>query len=169
MLSGGLKAVFLLNTEPALDSANAGAEQALAGAEMVVTLSPFKTNLACSDVILPITPFSETSGTFVNAEGLAQSFHAVVKPQGEARPAWKVLRVLANLLGVAGFDFETSQDVLKAAQALPLNLNNSTTAAVDVSRTAGTPVTAAIYQLDGLVRRASSLQLTADARVEVSA
>jgi NADH-quinone oxidoreductase subunit G len=169
MLAGGLKAVFLLNTEPALDSANAGAEQALAGAEMVVTLSPFKTNLACSDVILPITPFSETSGTFVNAEGLAQSFHAVVKPQGEARPAWKVLRVLANLLGVAGFDFETSQDVLKAAQALPLNLNNSTHAAVDVSRTAGTPVTAAIYQLDGLVRRASSLQLTADARVEVSA
>jgi NADH-quinone oxidoreductase subunit G len=169
MLSGGLKTVFLLNTEPALDSANAGAEQALAGAEMVVTLSPFKTNLACSDVILPITPFSETSGTFVNAEGLAQSFHAVVKPQGEARPAWKVLRVLANLLGVAGFDFETSQDVLKAAQALPLNLNNSTHAAVDVSRTAGTPVTAAIYQLDGLVRRASSLQLTADARMEVSA
>ena len=170
MLAGGLKAVFLLNTEPALDSANAGAEQALAGAEMVVTLSPFKTNLACSDVLLPIAPFTETSGTFVNAEGLAQSFHAVVKPQGEARPAWKVLRVLANLLGVSGFDFETSQDVLKAAQALPLNLSNQTQAKVDVSRSAGTPATASIYQLDGLVRRASSLQLTADARAqEVSA
>jgi NADH-quinone oxidoreductase subunit G len=170
MLAGGLKAVFLLNTEPGLDSANAGAEQALAGADMVVTLSPFKTNLACSDVLLPIAPFTETSGTFVNAEGLAQSFHAVVKPQGEARPAWKVLRVLANLLGVEGFDFETSQDVLKAAQSLPLNLSNKTQAAVDVSRTAGTPATASIYQLDGLVRRASSLQLTADARaVEVLA
>jgi NADH-quinone oxidoreductase subunit G len=170
MLAGGLKAVFLLNTEPGLDSANAGAEQALAGADMVVTLSPFKTNLACSDVLLPIAPFTETSGTFVNAEGLAQSFHAVVKPQGEARPAWKVLRVLGNMLGVSGFDFETSQDVLKAAQALPLNLSNQTQAKVDVSRTAGTPATASIYQLDGLVRRASSLQLTADARaVEVLA
>ena len=64
-----------------------------------------------ADVLLPIAPFTETSGTFVNAEGRVQSFHGVVKPLGEARPAWKVLRVLGNLLGLAGFDFETSDEV----------------------------------------------------------
>jgi NADH-quinone oxidoreductase subunit G len=82
---------------------------------MVVTLSPFKANMAFSDVLLPIAPFTETSGSFVNAEGRLQSFHAVVRPLGETRPAWKVLRVLANLLDVPGFDFETSQDVLARA------------------------------------------------------
>ena len=83
---------------------------------MVVTLSPFKANLEFSDVLLPIAPFTETPGTFVNAEGRVQSFHAVVKPLGEARPAWKVLRVLANLLGLPGFDFESSHDVLADAR-----------------------------------------------------
>ena len=84
---------------------------------MVVTLSPFKANLAISDVLLPIAPFTETSGSFVNAEGRVQGFHAVVKPLGETRPAWKVLRVLANLLGVPGFDFESSTDVLASRAA----------------------------------------------------
>ena len=90
--------------------------RALAQAEMVVTLSPFKANLEFSDVLLPIAPFTETPGTFVNAEGRVQSFHAVVKPAGETRPAWKVLRVLANLLGLPGFDFESAQEVLAAAR-----------------------------------------------------
>ena len=67
-------------------------------------------------MLLPIAPFTETSGTFVNAEGRVQSFHAVVKPLGETRPAWKVLRVLANLLGLPGFDFESSQDVLASSR-----------------------------------------------------
>ena len=165
MLGGSLKAVLLLNNEPEWDSA-AGqqAAQALAQAEMVVTLSPFKTNLAFSDVLLPIAPFTETSGSFVNAEGRLQSFHAVVKPWAETRPAWKVLRVLGNLLGLPGFDFETSQEVLAVATAKPANLSNATQAAINVAATSAEPVTAAIYQLDGLVRRAPSLQLTADAR-----
>ncbi|MDB5900030.1 MAG: nuoG, partial [Ramlibacter sp.] len=117
MLAGGLKAVFLLNNEPEYDSA-AGARAAagLAGAEMVVTLSPFKANLEFSDVLLPIAPWTETPGTFVNAEGRVQSFHAVVKPLGEARPAWKVLRVLGNMLGVPGFTYESAQQVLLAAR-----------------------------------------------------
>ncbi len=80
-----------------------------------MTLSPFKANMEISDVLLPIAPFTETSGTFVNAEGRVQSFHAVVKPLAETRPAWKVLRVLANLLGVQGVDYESSQDVLTTA------------------------------------------------------
>jgi len=165
MLAGGLKAVVLLNTEPEFDSA-AGAEAAktLAQAEMLITLSPFKANMAFSDVLLPIAPFTETSGSFVNAEGRLQSFHAVVKPLGETRPAWKVMRVLANLLGLPGFDFETSQDVLAKATATAPVLSNATSATLRMAGEAADPVVASIYQLDGVVRRAPSLQLTADAR-----
>lgn len=172
MIAGGLKATILLNNEPALDSA--AGQQALQGlnkSEMVVTLSPFKTNLDISDVLLPIAPFTETSGSFVNAEGRVQSFHAVVKPLGETRPAWKVLRVLANLLGVQGVDYESSQDVLRTAigadttQVPAQVLSNATKTAIQVpAGPVAEPVVASIYQLDSIVRRAPSLQLTADAR-----
>ncbi|CAN7346976.1 NADH-quinone oxidoreductase subunit NuoG [Polaromonas sp. LjRoot131] len=172
MLDGQLKAVILLNNEPEFDSAaGARAKSTLNAAQMVVTLSPFKANMGFSDVLLPIAPFTETPGTFVNAEGRMQGFHAVVKPLGDTRPAWKVLRVLANLLDLPGFDFESSQDVLKqvagadAAQLPADKLGNGTQAAIDLSAApAQAPAVASIYQLDGLVRRATSLQLTADAR-----
>lgn len=170
MLAGGVKAAVLLNVEAGADTAAPGS--ALSQADMVVTLSPFKTNLDVSDVLLPIAPFSETSGSFVNAEGRLQSFHAVVKPLGETRPAWKVLRVLANLLGLPGFEQESSQAVL--AKALPGvesgavvpagRLNNGTSAAIDTGAAQGKPCVAAIYELDALVRRSPSLQATADAR-----
>lgn len=169
MLLGGLKAAILLSTEPEFDSAVGSA--GLAKAELVVTLSAFKANMEFSNVLLPVAPFTETSGTFVNAEGRVQSFHAVVKPQGEARPAWKVLRVLANLLGLAGFEYESSQDVLIAAVGADVSqvpaqiLSNTTAIAVQLPTVPATePVVASIYQLDGIVRRATSLQLTADAR-----
>jgi NADH-quinone oxidoreductase subunit G len=174
MLGGALKAVILLNNEPEFDSAAGSLAKAnLMGAQMVVSLSPFKANMAFSDVLLPIAPFTETSGTFVNAQGLAQSFHAVVKPLGETRPAWKVLRVLANLMGLPGFDYESSTDVLKqlsgdgasnAYSVDPALLSNQTAALVDRSPSTVDPVVARIYALDGTVRRASSLQLTADAK-----
>jgi NADH-quinone oxidoreductase subunit G len=166
----GLKAVLLLNTEPVFDSAaGVAAADVVGNAQMVVTLSPFKANLEFSDVLLPIAPFTETPGTFVNAEGRLQGFHAVVKPQGETRPAWKVLRVLANLLGLPGFAFESTADVLATIGdkgALPANaLSNATSAgAVASNGAAVAPVVASIYQLDSIVRRAPSLQLTADAR-----
>jgi NADH-quinone oxidoreductase subunit G len=170
MLGGALKAAVLLNTEPEHDSA--AGQAGLSAAQMVVTLSPFKCNMDVSDVLLPIAPFTETSGSFVNAEGRLQSFHAVVRPLGETRPAWKVIRVLGNLLGLAGFDAESSQAVL--ATALPgldsgacvdaSRLSNVSTAAVDLTPAGVPPCVASIYQLDGLVRRASSLQLTNDAR-----
>lgn len=170
MLAGGLKAVLLLNVEPGLDTV--GSAQGLQTAEMVVTLSPFKTNLDISDVLLPIAPFTETSGSFVNAEGRLQSFNAVVKPLGETRPAWKVLRVLGNLLGLRGFEQESSQAVL--ASALPgvengalvsrSQLSNNTHAEVVLAPAVAAPCVASIYQLDALVRRAPSLQATADAR-----
>ena len=178
MLSGKLKAVVLLNTEPEFDSApGKAALAAMNVAQMVVTMSPFKCNLDISDVLLPIAPFSETSGTFVNAEGRIQSFHAVVKPLGETRPAWKVLRVLANLLDLRGFDFESSQSVLQhfvdtTSQFVPIDRLNNTVSELETSVAAtaviqkplAKPAVASIYQLDGLVRRATSLQLTADAR-----
>ncbi|MDL5035279.1 NADH-quinone oxidoreductase subunit NuoG [Comamonas resistens] len=171
MIDGGLKAAILLNNEPEFDSA--AGKAAVAGlnkAQMVVTLSPFKANMEFSDVLLPIAPFTETSGSFVNAEGRLQSFHAVVKPLADARPAWKVLRVLANLMGVQGVDYETSQDVLAAATAgaeqVPANvLSNAAKAVSEVpAGNVAAPVVASIYQLDSIVRRATSLQLTADAR-----
>ncbi len=174
MLTGGLKAALLLNTEPEFDSAAGPAAAApLDAAAMVVTLSPFKANMAFSDVLLPIAPFSETSGSFVNAEGRLQGFHAVVKPAGEARPAWKVLRVLANLLDLPGFEQESSRDALALvglAQAeggtlvAAEKLGNQTSASIDLAPADGEPCVASIYQLDALVRRAGSLQLTADAR-----
>ena len=172
MLAGGLRAALLLNCEPGADSAPAD----LSACEMVVTLSPFKANMDISDVLLPIAPFTETSGSFVNAEGCVQSFHAVVRPLGDTRPGWKVLRVLGDLLGLQQPAYETSPEVL--AQALgagvtdrvPENrLSNRTSARADVRAHAGSVPYVGIYQLDGIVRRAPSLQLTADAREGASA
>ncbi|MES2978100.1 MAG: NADH-quinone oxidoreductase subunit NuoG [Pseudomonadota bacterium] len=179
MLEGQLKAVLLLNNEPAFDSAaGASAAAAIGTAQMVVTLSPFKCNMAFSDLLLPISPFTETPGTFINAEGRIQSFHAVVKPLGETRPAWKVFRVLANMLGLKGFDYESSIEVLaKVFGGVPTGaeasmthvaadvLGNGTSAPIVFSGGAlPRPAVASIYQLDSIVRRAPSLQLTADAR-----
>lgn len=172
MLDGQLKALILLNNEPEFDSAaGARAKTSLNSAQMIVTLNSFKTNMSFSDVLLPIAPFTETPGTFVNAEGRVQSFHAVVKPLAQTRPAWKVLRVLANLLDLPGFDFESSQDVRRqipdadADQVPAHRLGNASQGELLVSGApAPVPAVASIYQLDGLVRRATSLQLTADAR-----
>ena len=172
MLAGGLRAALLLNCEPGADSAPAD----LSACEMVVTLSPFKANMDISDVLLPIAPFTETSGSFVNAEGCVQSFHAVVRPLGDTRPGWKALRVLGDLLGLQQPAYETSPEVL--AQALGAGvtdrvpdsrLSNRTSARADVRAHAGSVPYVGIYQLDGIVRRAPSLQLTADAREGASA
>ena len=167
MARGGLKAALLLHTEPHADMAHgAVAVQALEKAEMVVTLSSFKTNMSFSDVLLPVAPFTETAGTFINTEGRAQSFHGVVKPLGETRPAWKVLRVLGSMLHVPGFEFETIEEV--RAKAIPANiasrLSNACDVAIDLTPASEKPEVASIYQLDSLVRRAPSLQLTADAK-----
>ncbi len=167
MLGGGLKAALLLNCEPGPDTGGVS----LSGCDMVVTLSPFKCNLDVSDVLLPIAPFSETSGTFVNAEGRVQSFHAVVRPLADTRPGWKVLRVLADMLDVPQAAFETSQDVLTAALSAAGGepsgagrLSSRTTASIQVEATSSVLQPVGIYQLDSIVRRAPSLQLTADAR-----
>jgi NADH-quinone oxidoreductase subunit G len=124
-----------------------------------------------ADVLLPIAPFTETAGSFVNAEGRLQTFNGVVQSAGQTRPAWKVLRVLGNLLGLQGFNHETTDEVraeaLGDATRLSARLDNASTAVIDVAaapaglqRLADVP----IYATDPLVRRATSLQLTADAK-----
>jgi len=175
MLTQPMKALLLINVEPTFDAADpSAANAALASAGLVVALTPFKdAAVENADVLLPIAPFTETSGTFVNAEGRAQSFAGVVKPLGDTRPGWKVLRVLGNLLGLSGFDFESSQQVL--AEALPGELadqlsNDAAIAAQPESSGSGREPSferladVPLYATDALVRRAPSLQLTADAR-----
>ncbi len=177
MLGQPMKALLLLNVEPVLDAADASAaRKALAGSGLVVALTAFKDAAAdVADVMLPIAPFTETAGTIVNAEGRVQGFHGVVKPLGDARPGWKVLRVLGNLLGLPGFDFETSEAVRAEAlgdeAALAARLDNTTVAPPKpaepaaprggLERLADVP----IYATDALVRRAPALQATHDARV----
>jgi NADH-quinone oxidoreductase subunit G len=168
------KAYVLLNAEPELDAANPQqARAALDGAEMVVVMSAFKHGFDYADVLLPIAPFSETAGTFVNCEGRAQSFNGTVKPLGEARPAWKVLRVLGNLLGVDGFDYDTSEAVRDAALGKGVTdvsgkLNNigKTTIQAAAYGNAGAlerVTDVPIYFTDAIARRSEPLQRTADA------
>ena len=172
MLAQPRKAYLLLNVEAELDTQNS--QQAMAAmhaADMVVALSAYKHQAAeYADVLLPIAPFSETSGTFVNAEGRVQSFRGAVKPLGEARPAWKVLRVLGNLLNVAGFDFDSSEavrDEVLAGVDVSNKLNNNlqgytaqpAPAVSGLQRIADVP----IYATDAIVRRSAPLQATQDA------
>jgi NADH-quinone oxidoreductase subunit G len=157
-----------------LDSADAQtAVRVLATADMVVSLSPFSANVEHADVLLPIAPFTETAGSFVNAEGRVQSFHGVVKPLGDARPGWKVLRVLGNLLGLEGFSQESVEEVRAEAlgdvTAIASRLSNAGAmpgGGVLVSNGSGLQRLAdvPIYSADAIVRRAASLQHTADAR-----
>lgn len=179
ILSGTQRALVVLNAELELDCYDsAQAKAALTAAETVVVLSAFKSAgaLEYADVLLPVSPFAETSGTFVNTEGRVQSFNAVSRPKGDSRPAWKVLRVLGNLLEIPGFDQDSSEAVKK--QVLGLNsdvsskLSNGIKGVVvsvidsvkGFTRVADVP----IYAADALVRRSSSLQKTRDAQQPVA-
>ena len=99
MLADPRRAYLLLHAEPEFDCANpVAARAALEKADFVVVMSAFRQSAAYADVLLPAAPFAETPGTFVSCEGRVQSFHAVVYPRGDTRPAWKVLRVLGTML-----------------------------------------------------------------------
>jgi len=173
MLDEPRRAYVLLHAEPEFDCANpVAARAALDGAELVVVMSPFAHGATYADVLLPVAPFTETAGTFVNCEGRAQSFNGVVKPLGETRPAWKVLRVLGSMLGLPGFGFESIDEVraeiVPAAEAIAGRLSNATSAPVARPGTQPAPLERVadvpIYFADPLVRRAESLQMTADAK-----
>ena len=175
VLSGDRRAVLLMNIEPDLDLPNPQlARAALAKAGTVIALSAYKSAdlLEVADVILPITPFTETVSTFVNIEGRAQTVQPSVKPLGDSRPAWKVLRVLGGLLGLDGFLFNLPEEVL--GEALPENycarLSNSSSSN-SISNGNLAPFDGLerlsdvnIYAGDQIVRRASALQHTRDAK-----
>ncbi|MEV8472010.1 NADH-quinone oxidoreductase subunit NuoG [Ralstonia sp. UNC404CL21Col] len=178
MLAQPRRAYVLLGAEPEFDTANpVQARAALDQADTVIVLAPFASRAALeyADVLLPTAPFTETSGTFINCEGLPQSFNGVVRGLGDSRPAWKVLRVLGNLLNVSGFEYDSSEVVRDEVLAKPVSerLSNATTAqtaapaaaAAGIERLADVP----IYHADPIVRRAGSLQLTAAARAAVRA
>jgi NADH-quinone oxidoreductase subunit G len=170
------KAYLLLNVEPEFDCANpVAARAALDSADFVVVLSPFRHGLEYADAILPVGPFTETAGTFVNCEGRPQPFNGVVKPFAESRPAWKVLRVLGSTLGLQGFNFESIDDVrtlLPTAADVQANLANDTRVEIakPAARAAGLERVAdvPIHFADPLVRRSPPLQLTADAKPPVA-
>ncbi len=160
------KALLLLNIDAHLDLANPNLAK---DKQFIVNLTSFKSDIG--DVLLPIVPFTETAGTFVSTEGRVQGFHATVRPLGDARPAWKVLRVLGTMLGLPGFEFETAEQVRDAClagrdvQTLLSNKidfehkeakNNSS----GIQRIADVP----IYFTDPLVRRSAPLQRTRDAQ-----
>ncbi|MFM7484844.1 MAG: NADH-quinone oxidoreductase subunit NuoG [Burkholderiaceae bacterium] len=171
------KAYLVLHAEPALDCANPQqARAALDQAEMVVVMSPYQHGMEYADVLLPVSPFSETSGTFVNAEGRVQGFNGSTRPLADTRPAWKVLRVLGNLLSLGGFNYESSEDIraeLLGARSIDavdvsgrlnnlcdVSLPSPAAASTEPERAADVP----LYFTDAIVRRAASLQQTADAR-----
>ena len=174
MLAAPRKAYLLLNAEVELDCANPQqALEAMYAADMVVAMSAYKHFAQdYADVLLPIAPFAETSGTYVSTEGRVQSFRGVVKPQDEARPAWKVLRVLGNMLNVEGFDYNDSESIRDEAlngMDIPAKLDNTlpesrilnpeSSVSSGLQRVADVP----IYAADAVVRRAASLQATHDA------
>ncbi|MBC7802822.1 MAG: molybdopterin-dependent oxidoreductase [Candidatus Parcubacteria bacterium] len=157
------QSLLLLNMDPRLDCAHP-----LTGAGFTVNLSVFQSDVG--DVLLPIAPFTETPGTFVNTEGRVQGFHATVRPLGESRPAWKVLRVLGTMLGLPGFEFETAEQVREASlggRDVSKLLSNEITGVTanqqsvpGIQRIADVP----IYFTDPLARRSPPLQKTRDAQ-----
>jgi NADH-quinone oxidoreductase subunit G len=173
MIEQPRRAYLLWNLEPEYDCANPAATmQALANADTVIAFSAFRNGaLDYADALLPIAPFFETSGTFVNCEGRVQTFNGAVRPLGEARPGWKVLRVLGSQLDLAGFDYETPEAVRAELPAAAGRLDNGTAVEIaaprapeGIQRLADVPV----YFSDAVVRRSAPLQQTADARAPVA-
>ena len=177
MFAQPLKSYIVLHAEPLLDTDNgAQALSALKSAQFNVALTPFADGAKdWAHVMLPVAPFTETAGTFVNAQGLAQSFKGTAQPFGQSRPAWKVLRVMGNVLHLAGFDDESSESVRDAvlSSGIESRLSNSIhaqpaaaapQAVQGLQRVTDVP----IYRTDALVRRSAPLQATQASRAPVA-
>jgi len=178
MLQKPLKACVLIGgVEPSIDALDPDSASVLARTELVVALTPFVSEelKRIAHVLLPIGTFAETSGTYVNCEGLWQSQTGATAPVGAARPAWKVLRVLGNLLDLSGFDYQSSEEVREELRALctsPAVQDYRGAHAVTPAGAASAAVVAGevrvidvpMYQTDALVRRAPSLQKTREGR-----
>jgi NADH-quinone oxidoreductase subunit G len=173
MLAEPCAAYLTLGVEPEWDTSDPSlAQSALASAQWIALASHASPWLMeHADIVLPIAAFAETSGTYVNVDGLAQSFNGCSNPPGETRPAWKVLRVLGNLTDVDGFDYADSHEVRDEAlgRGDGLKPDNSLTGtpavmqqgpdSSDWERIGGVP----IYAVDAMTRRAQALQHTPDA------
>ena len=179
MIQNPLRAYLVAGIEASLDSvAGANAPRALEKADFVVALSVYRNSaLQYANVILPIVPFTETGGTYVSMEGRVQSFNAVVKPMGDARPAWKVLRMMGTMLGLPGFEPETLEDTRKAiAPDLQAWVNEQLSNAVAPFtfelKTAETGLERVaewgLYDSDSIVRHAPSLWKTADKKASLT-
>lgn len=174
MLDTPRRAYILLGVEAELDTYNSAQTlAALQSAQLVVALSSYKGKaLDYAHVLLPVAPFTETSGTFVNTEGRAQNFNAVVKPLGETRPGWKVLRVLGNLMEAAGFDYDSAEqvrdEVLSGDIAAKLNNSLQSFSIKPPRAKSGLQRIGEVsaYQADAIVRRAPALQKTAAAALQ---
>jgi NADH-quinone oxidoreductase subunit G len=167
MLAARLKAYVLVGAiEPDKDIATTGALDAFKLAECVIALTPYAGAKEYAHIILPIGTFAETSGTYVNLEGRWQSVPGAAKPVGEARPGWKVLRVLGNLLNLPNFDYESAEQVRDEvkSQIGEVKPNNAFEGKATVARTATRerPMDVPIYSVDPIVRRATALQQTVD-------
>jgi NADH-quinone oxidoreductase subunit G len=172
MLKAPCTGYLLFGVEPEHDCADAAAARAaMQAADTVVSFTPWASDAmkAYADVLLPIAPFTETSGTYVNTEGRWQSFTGVAAPVGDSRPGWKVLRVLGNLFGLEGFEQHSSEQVRDAlrAQTDSIKLDNrqpTGPVAATMSESGLQRIgDVAILATDALVRRAGSLQATPDA------
>jgi len=170
MLQAPLRAYILFGgIEPEADSLSPDGIKALAAADLVVAVTPYMTEQLkqIAHVVLPIGTFAETSGTYVNLEGVWQSFTAAARGHGESRPGWKVLRVLGTELGIQQFEYQTSEQVRDelrtiCAEGLPPAWVGSR-AVTDTAAAANT-VDVPMYQVDAVVRRAPSLQRTVEGR-----
>lgn len=169
MVENQLKAYLVLNAEPRFDMDNGfTAEKTLSNAFSVAFTAYKSAAASWAKVMLPVATFAETSGTFINAEGRVQSFKGVVPSKGQARPAWKVLRVLGNVLHFNGFEQESSEQVRDEVigSGIPAKLNNKVTVLGQEVRRATVSTglervaEVAIYRTDAIVRRAESLQAT---------
>ncbi|MEN8170677.1 MAG: NADH-quinone oxidoreductase subunit NuoG [Pseudomonadota bacterium] len=171
MCETGMQAYLLLGTEPELDCIDSDAAlKAMQATDFVVAINSYASDTLreYADVLLPAATFAETAGSFVNTEGSWQSFNGAVAAPGEARPAWKILRVLGNLFDLNGFEQNSVEDVrdeLKAACSEPSvaaavwQPSEMSTLPAGLLRIADVP----IYSVDAMVRRSAPLQATADA------
>lgn len=173
MIDAPRRGLILFNLEPELDCWDgAAARQAIETAEFVLVFSPYVTEAMRSyaDVILPMAAFTETAGTFVNAEGIWQSFSGLTKPVGDARPAWRILRVLGNQLGLDEFSYNAANEIHdeireRIGQATSPAAPNWRSTELEPVKLDGLMRVggSGIYALDPLVRRASALQQTTQA------
>ena len=170
MLAGSLDALVLFGgIEPWADALASEGGGGLRAARQVIAITPYASDelKASAHILLPIGTFAETSGTYVNLEGLWQSFTGAARPLGEARPGWKVLRVLGTELALPGFEYQSSEEVRAELVRLcgePGLAGYSGSHCVDAASNGARIVDVPMYQVDAIVRRAPSLQRTAEGR-----